>query len=113
MAQSASYIDSVKSCSFKGHKVYGITDLTISAAGLQAIVEDCATAAKSHDARDKYFQSFAGEFGPCSSKALRSELPSLEVIFQSHGLMKSGGEEVHIFSQGGASICSIYCKRVG
>jgi len=63
---------------FQGHKVYGIADLAISAAGLQAIVEDCATAAKSHDARDKYFQSFAGEFGPCSSKALRSELPSLE-----------------------------------
>lgn len=63
---------------FQGHAVYGITDLSLSATGLQAIVEDCATAAKSHDARDKFFQSFVGEFGECSSKALRSELPALE-----------------------------------
>jgi hypothetical protein len=53
--------------------------LALRAAGLQTIVEDCATAAKSHDASDKYFQSFVSEFGPCSSKTLRSELPSLEV----------------------------------
>lgn len=63
---------------FQGHTVYGISELALSATGLQATVEDCATAAKSHDARDKFFQSFVGEFGMCSSKALRSELPSLE-----------------------------------
>ena len=63
----------------KGHTVYGITDLAIHTSGLQAVVEDCATAGKSKDARDKFFQSFVGEFGSCSSKALRSELPSLEV----------------------------------
>jgi hypothetical protein len=66
---------------FRGHTVYGISELALSATGLQATVEDCATAAKSHDARDKFFQSFVGEFGMCSSKALRSELPSLEVYF--------------------------------
>jgi len=63
----------------EGHTVYGITDVSVHTAGLQAIVEDCATAGKSKDARDKFFQSFVGEFGSCSSKALRSELPSLEV----------------------------------
>lgn len=63
---------------FQGHAVYGITELALRATGLQAVVEDCATAAKSHDARDKYFQSFVGEFGECSSKSLRSELPALE-----------------------------------
>lgn len=63
---------------FQGHAVFGITDLALRSTGLQAIVEDCAVAAKSHDARDKYFQSFVGEFGECSSKALRSELPALE-----------------------------------
>ena len=62
-----------------GHTVYGITDLAIHTSGLQAIVEDCATAGKSKDARDKFFQSFVGESDSCSSKALRSELPSLEV----------------------------------
>merc|ERR1712087_40789 len=46
--------------------------------GMQSIVEDCAVAAKSKDARDKYFQSYVGDYGTCSSTALRSELPSLE-----------------------------------
>ena len=63
----------------RGHTVYGITDLAIHTSGLQAIAEDCATAGKSKDARDKFFQSFVGESDSCSSKALRSELPSLEV----------------------------------
>ena len=67
-----------------GHTVYGITELALRATGLQAVVEDCATAAKSHDARDKYFQSFVGEFGECSSKSLRSELPALEVSDSFH-----------------------------
>jgi hypothetical protein len=96
---------------FQGHTVYGISELALSATGLQATVEDCATAAKSHDARDKFFQSFVGEFGMCSSKALRSELPSLEVYF----CIMSFPAKVYCFllalsSSGSARICGIHCK---
>ena len=64
---------------FKGHAVFGIASLEILAKSMQTIVEDCAVASQSKDARDKFFQSFVGDSDSCSSKALRSELPSLEV----------------------------------
>ena len=66
---------------FKGHAVFGIANLQILAKSMQTTVEDCAAAAKSKDARDKYFQTYVGDYGSCSSKALRSELPSLEVKY--------------------------------
>ena len=65
--------------SFHGQAWSGIRKFSVQASRLQSIVEDCAAAAKSNDARDKYFATYVGEFASCSSKTLRSELPSLEV----------------------------------
>ena len=65
--------------SFHGHALVGIRKFSVQAPRLQSIVEDCTAAAKSNDARDKCFATYVGEFASCSSKTLRSELPSLEV----------------------------------
>merc|ERR1712048_1162498 len=59
---------------FKGHSLFGVADIKLLAASMQSVVAACGTAAKSGDARDKYFQSYVGEAGIC----LRSEVPSLE-----------------------------------
>lgn len=64
---------------FQGHAVYGIKTLGFYSPRLHTVVEDCASAATSSDARDKVFLSYVSESEPCNSKALRSELPALAV----------------------------------
>merc|ERR1719160_346524 len=63
---------------FHGHALYGIRKMSVFAPRLETVLEDCAAAAKSNDARDKYFATYVSESASCSSKTLRSELPSLE-----------------------------------
>merc|ERR1712232_271324 len=70
---------------FHGHAVYGIREIVVHAPRLQSVVEECGVAAKSSDARDKYFATYVREFAPCSSKELRSELPALEAARTSVG----------------------------
>ena len=63
---------------FQGHLLYGIKTISVFADGLRAVVSDCAKAAKSSDARDKYFLSSVSEADLSPAKAVRSEMPSLE-----------------------------------
>ena len=58
--------------------MYGIRVVSVYAQGLRAVVSDCGKAAKSADARDKYFLTTANEFDESPAKSFRSELPALE-----------------------------------
>merc|ERR1712187_861391 len=60
-----------------GHMLYGVRSVSVLSPRLQAVADNCAEAARSKDARDKYFASFVSEFDPASSQALQSELPLL------------------------------------
>ena len=45
---------------------------------MRTVLESCAVAAKSGDARDEYFAVALGSFDPAAGAQLRSELPGLE-----------------------------------
>jgi len=61
----------------QGHSLYGVRSVSILTPGLRAVVDDCASAAKSKDARDKFFAAFVSEFDPAAARALQGDLPSL------------------------------------
>jgi len=63
---------------FEGHSLYGIKSISLNAQQMKTVVDECAKAAKSSDARDKYFLSYAKGFDPYPAKSLRSEVPLLE-----------------------------------
>ena len=64
---------------YQSRSVYGIKSVAFYAPRLRTASEDCATAATSSDARDKYFLSYINELELSPSKVLRSELPVLTV----------------------------------
>ena len=63
----------------EGHSLYGIASVSVFANQLETIVQKCTTAAKSSDARDKFFISRTSEFDSASGRALEKELMTLEV----------------------------------
>lgn len=63
---------------FQGHRLYGIKSLAFYSSRLTSVMSDCGKAAKSSDARDKYFMASVAEFDPYPSTSLRGELTSLE-----------------------------------
>ena len=60
-----------------GHSLYGVRSFKVLSPSMRAVLEPCAIAAKSSDARDKYFAVGVGSFDPAPGVALRSELPAL------------------------------------
>ena len=59
-----------------GHALYGVRSVSVFAQRLNTIVDDCATAVKSKDARDKYFASVVSELDPAASQGSQGELPA-------------------------------------
>ena len=63
---------------FKGHLLYGISNVVVYADQLESVVDDCAKASRSSDARDKYFLAKVSQFDASPAKELSKELPALE-----------------------------------
>jgi len=63
---------------FQGHALYGIKSLAALGLQMATVVGPCNEAAKSPDARDKYFMTSVLSFDPSPAEALASEVPSLE-----------------------------------
>ena len=62
----------------QGHVLYGIKSVSVFASRLQAIVTECGKAARTADARDKYFLVSAREYDASAAKSLSAEAPALE-----------------------------------
>merc|ERR1719277_1423054 len=63
---------------FQGRALYGVASISVLASRLDATLADCASAAATSDARDKYFVVSASDFDPSAASALRKVVPSLE-----------------------------------
>lgn len=61
-----------------GLKLVGIRSVKLLTRVLQPVLEPCAAAAKSQDARDKFFAVAVSAFDPQAGAALVAELPALE-----------------------------------
>ena len=61
-----------------GHKLVGVRSIRLLTRLLQPVLEPCAAAAKSQDARDKFFTVAVSGFDPQAGAALAAEMPALE-----------------------------------
>ncbi|CAE7744981.1 PRSS12 [Symbiodinium sp. CCMP2592] len=61
-----------------GRKLVGVRSIRLLTRLLQPVLEPCAVAAKSHDARDKFFTVAVSGFDPQAGAALAAEMPALE-----------------------------------
>lgn len=61
-----------------GRSIFGISSVVALAPRLEPVLDDCAAAAKSADARDKYFLVSVAEFDPSAQAALKNAMPALE-----------------------------------
>jgi len=61
-----------------GHRLYGIRSLSVMAPRLQAVMEDCAVAARSNDARDKYFAVAVPTFEAAGAVTPQGDLEELD-----------------------------------
>lgn len=66
-----------------GQPVFGIKSVAVLAPRLGAVLDDCAAASQSQDARDKYFPVSASGFDLAGSEALQAELPALAAAMAS------------------------------
>ena len=66
--------------SFDGHSIYGIKGIAALGSQMTTVVRACAEAARSVDARDKYFMTYVPSFDSSPAKVWASEVPSLEVV---------------------------------
>ena len=63
---------------FEGQALYGIRSVRAVAPRLEPLLDECVAAAKTPDARDKYFLVAVASHDPAGSQTLRGELPALE-----------------------------------
>ena len=61
-----------------GRQLFGVRAFKALAPEMRAVLESCGAAAKSQDARDKYFPVAVGSFDPAAGSGLAAELPALE-----------------------------------
>lgn len=61
-----------------GHRLYGIRTFSVRAPAMVTVAEPCADAARTRDARDKYFAVSVRESSSDAGKRLAGELPAFE-----------------------------------
>merc|ERR1712066_425842 len=72
-----------------GEKLYGIKTISVLAPRMEAVLDDCEAAARSSDARDKYFAVSVPAFDPLAGTALEQEVTALEAAAASLGVTLS------------------------